>query len=389
MPVDIFAPDDYAEIQRDYFADLRRDGRVDADPSGWLATRSPSEDLIEFPALARQDFAQYYLDAGDALAKYKERIAHVLSAWDGATIDRGAFTICPSGALASLSALAVMKWNGVSRVLFETPCFYGTVEQARELDMKAELVPTYLRDSYAMPDDICRTRGDEPFALWLTQPRGSLGFDQDRTLIERWIRELGPRDFIVIDEVTEQSFPARMGGLIADNTNLVRLRSFTKGMGLNGFRLSAIMHPPSLRSVFTESVELFGGTVDAYSLLSTCALSDEIDRFKMMLAAAKRQVNELRQKTERASRGSMIHINRLVNGYIGSMVADLSNLCDSHESRRSRLLSLCRDVRTPITLGASFYLAKDPPLEAIRINFFMTEQSVLRGIANIAKILEN
>jgi histidinol-phosphate/aromatic aminotransferase/cobyric acid decarboxylase-like protein len=387
MPEAIFALDDYAAIQRDYFADLRRDGQVEADPSGWLSTRSPSEDFLEFPPLERQDFAQYYLDAGDALGEKKERIAHVLSAWDGAPVARDAFTICPSGALASLSTLAVLKWRGVSRILFETPCFYGTVEQAHELNLETELIPTYRRDEYAMPVDLGNTNRDGPLSLWLTQPRGSLGFNQDRTIIERWIRDLRPDDFIVIDEVTEQAFPARMGNLTLDKTNIVRLRSFTKGMGLNGFRLSAVMHPPSLRSMFTESVELFGGTVDAYSLLSTCALADDIDRFKMMLAAANTQVNALRQKAERASRGSMVHVNHLVNGYIGSMAANLSNLGSTHEARRYNFLNRCRALRTPVTLGASFYLAKDPPFEAVRINFFMTDQNVLGGIANVMSIL--
>ena len=34
----LFMVDDYSEIQAMYFADLQRQGNVDADPSGWLAT---------------------------------------------------------------------------------------------------------------------------------------------------------------------------------------------------------------------------------------------------------------------------------------------------------------------------------------------------------------
>lgn len=31
-----FMPDDYAEIEAKYFAELRREEQVDADPSDWL-----------------------------------------------------------------------------------------------------------------------------------------------------------------------------------------------------------------------------------------------------------------------------------------------------------------------------------------------------------------
>jgi hypothetical protein len=44
-------------------------------------------------------------------------------------------------------------------------------------------------------------------------------------------------------------------------------------------------------------------------------------------------------------------------------------------------------MRTPVILGASSYMAMDPPYEGVRINFFMQSDQVLRGIANILRIV--
>jgi len=47
-----------------------------------------------------------------------------------------------------------------------------------------------------------------PVVYWLTQPRMSLGFDQDVTHVEKLLAHLSPRDFLVIDEATEQRCPS-------------------------------------------------------------------------------------------------------------------------------------------------------------------------------------
>jgi hypothetical protein len=43
----LFAADDYNIIHQKYFAELKRQNRVDADPSGWLDTYSVAERLLE------------------------------------------------------------------------------------------------------------------------------------------------------------------------------------------------------------------------------------------------------------------------------------------------------------------------------------------------------
>lgn len=386
---DPFARDDYSAVQARYFSDLINEGHVDADPSGWLLTHSASEKLISFPVIRRRDFARYYLDDGRSINAQREPIRQLLSAWEGSSLQPERFTVCPSGALASFVTLCVLKWKGVKRVIFETPSYYGTIEQADELGLEVDLLPTYRRDGYELPSLTNCFADSSPVALWLTQPRASLGFDQSIKTVEGILHCAGREHFVVIDEVTDQSYPAHLGRLPVplQETNLIRIRSFTKGMGLNGFRLSAVLHPSTLRTSFIGAVELFGGTLDAYSLLSIQDLSTNLERFKTMLSVANRQVNDLRRRAEAMTLGSACSINHLVNGYIGSMVVNLESLGRSHARRRAAFLAGCRDLRTPVILGSSFYLAKDPPSEGIRLNFFMSEDQVLRGIGNILRIV--
>jgi len=170
------------------------------------------------------------------------------------------------------------------------------------------------------------------------------------------------------------------------DARLIRIRSFTKAMGLNGFRLAAVLHPASLRKPAVAALETFGGAIDIHSLLTVSAFAADLPRLQRMLAAANRQVNLLRAKAEKLVSGTPLSVNRLINGYIGTLVADLRKLGRTHVERRKRLLEGCERLRTPVMLGAGSYMAKDPPREAIRLNFFMQPDNITRGINNIIKI---
>jgi DNA-binding transcriptional MocR family regulator len=383
-----FRGDDYSEVNARYFADLRSSGLVDADPSGWLFTQSHAARLLHVPLIRPSDLVQYRIDEGSALGEAKERVRILLSAWEQRKIPLDEFTVCPSGGTASLVTLATLKSVGVSRVLFETPAYFGTIEQAEALGIQVDLVPTYRRDGYSLPELSPRI-GLDSVAVWLTQPRASLGFDQPRELMLRILSSLTPNQYLVVDEVTDQSFPAHLRGVydVADSRNLLRIRSFTKGMGLNGLRLAVILHSDSMRSSIVDCLESLGGSVDAHSLLIVGSFANDVPRFKAMLEAANRQVNSLRRIAEQAAAGTPLYVNPLTNGYIGTMVADLTRLGQTEEERRTALLVGCEARRTPIMLGSTFFVAKDPPTEAIRLNFLSYPDHIMKGIKNVAAVL--
>jgi hypothetical protein len=254
------------------------------------------------------------------------------------------------------------------------------------------MVPTYRRDGYRLEASAAVRKAQKmPLALWLTQPRFALGINQSldhlRSILRR-LHDIG--SYVVIDEVMDQSFPAHLAALGAmsegPGLSLIRIRSFVKAVGLNGVRLAVIMHPATLRRPIVNALEMLGGAVDVHSLASVASLADDVPRYKTMLATANRQVTRLWVQAERLVRGTPLSINPLVNGYIGSMVADVTPFGKTTEERRTGLLEGCRSVRTPIVLGASFYVAIDPPTETVRLNFFIHPDELLRGVRNILSL---
>ena len=384
----IFEEDDYGEVQQKYFTDLINDGNIDADPSGWLLTYSEAGKYFSLPKTSPRDFTKYHVDEGLSLSKYKKCILSLMSTWENSgllTLDN--FTLCPSGGCASLVVLATLKGLGVKKILFETPAYFATIEQASELGLQFELLPTYRDEGYELKKigDKIRRSGT---ALWITQPRAALGFNQPYEILGNWARHFGKSAFLVSDEVTDQTFPSHLRNLdkMLPQVTVLRIRSFTKGIGLNGLRLATIMHSQHLRKHIVNSLETFGGSIDAHSLMAIADLTKYPSRFKRMLNEANIQVNSLRVKAERLVTGSAITVNRLSNGYIGSMVANLHELGDNQRERRERLLNWCRLQRTPIMLGNSFYMASSPPTEAIRLNFFNRPEHITRGIENILRL---
>jgi DNA-binding transcriptional MocR family regulator len=386
-----FLPDDYLEIEAKYFAELRNTGAVDAEPSGWRNGQSMAEKWAPLPQLRRAELVPYYIDEGDALAPIKERIAELLTAWDGYSIGPNEFTLCQSGAVTSLLTLVMLRNRGVTRIIFETPSYFASIEQAAEIGLEVDLVPTVIKNNYSLPPLEPWLLNSQNVAVWLTQPRASLGFNQPTNVIAELLDNLPRSSYVVVDEATDQTFPIHLGEFakLHGSEQLIRLRSFTKGMGLNGLRLAAILHSTNQRSWFAGPLELVGGSLDIHSLQAVRILSENPERFRLMLGAANAQVNSLRARAEALVAGSPISVNRLVNGYIGSMVADLSVLGTTHLEGRLNLLEGCRRVRTPVMLGTSSYFAIDPPFEAMRLNFFRTADELLRGISNILRIWQD
>lgn len=373
------------------FREMRqREGGVDADPSGWRDTESAAEELVPSVGFRTGDLAQYHVDAVRGLASYGTPIVGLVSSWERSDFSPQRVSLCPSGTAASMAILLVLRDVGVRSIVFETPLYFASLQQARSLGLSTVVVPTSQADGYLLrPPQLPLTAPDSAF--WFTQPRAGLGFDQSPDALREILRALRERNqYLVIDEVTEQRFPAVLHELSAGDweNRLIRIKSFTKGMGLNGIRLAAVVHPAILKAAFVRTLDAFGGSVDIYSLATVAKLAEMPDRFQMMLAATNRQVTELRTRVERLAAGSKVTVNRLVNGYIGSVVADLSSLGSDQRSRRRRFLDGCLELRTPVILGESYRLPTEPPYEFVRINYLIPPASVLRGVANILKAIE-
>lgn len=385
-----FEPDEYTAINIRYFEQMRRTGRVQMDPSGWIETQSEAAKLV-LPPMRALPLGRYYMDEGDALGNLRSELHQLLSAWDGLPFDAERFTACPSVGVASFLSMAVLRRRGIERMIFETPCYFAAILQAEWLGYDVVLIPTYRRDGYERPPDYVQAAGKTPSAWWLTQPRVTLGIDQEAESLRTLIQEVGRRDYVVVDEALDQSFPSRFGQLHHSwpmAQKVIRLKGFGKPLGLNSYRLAFALHYADLRADFVDCLETFAGAIDGHSLQAACAVAAEPNRLAMMMHVANQQVVALRSVAEKLVAGSAVAVNPLVNGYLGSAVVDLTRLGRDQTTRRHRFLLGCQERGMPVIIGPSMHFASDPPSEAVRLNFFSKREHVLRGVTALAEIAD-
>ncbi|HEX4964026.1 MAG TPA: aminotransferase class I/II-fold pyridoxal phosphate-dependent enzyme [Thermoanaerobaculia bacterium] len=382
----LFQEDDYDELYR-YFLPLRDGAQIDADPSGWIDTYAAAADLL--PPFRVTNLAQYRIDEGRSLGSAKEKIVALLRDWEQYEIEMDNVTLCHSVSEASLMALIFLKSNGISTIVFESPAYGVSIKQARYVGLATRLCPTYIDDDYEMHLDAMNLSATTPIALWLTQPRMSLGYDQPTSFINSALETLSARDFLVIDEATEQRFPSHLRDLWSrvDRPNILRLRGFLKGVGLNGLRLAFVLHDARFRNELEAAQELIGSSLDSFSLQVAVAIADTTGRLKILLETANRQTTSLRAKADKIAFGSEVRMSGLVNGYIGSAMLDLKSIPGSHEQKRKRLLSFCFDRRMPVLLSSTMRFAFDPNWEKVRINYFNQPKHVLKAVFNFGEFL--
>jgi hypothetical protein len=207
----------------------------------------------------------------------------------------------------------------------------------------------------------------------------SLGFDQDKGVVEKLLGELSPKDYLVVDEATEQRCPSLLSSL-ADDARVLRVRGLLKPFGLNGLRLACVLHSTVLRVCLENAQDVLGASLDLYSLQMAAELSRKKDLFFKMLAVANTQVTELRRKAEFLALGSGIKLSHLVNGYIGSLFVPFEGGRRKYKGNRTKLLEYCRSQRMPVILGSSMLYAFDPDWEQIRLNYFNREHHILRAV---------
>jgi histidinol-phosphate/aromatic aminotransferase/cobyric acid decarboxylase-like protein len=381
----IFRANDFDSVYYQFFEQVWASGHVYADPSGWRDTESPAASLLPATKIEPSDLGRYYLDEDTTLGHLKEQILQLLGVWEMRTIRWEEATLYNSASTATAAVLVALKCLGVRTILFETPAYSVTVNQAKHFSCKVVLCPTYYADGFAI-GDLAIPATERPVALWLTQPRMSLGFNQDLALVERLRLKLSPHDFLVIDEATEQFCPSVLHELSRALVlpRVLRIRGILKPMGLNGLRLACVLHDTALRESLETAQNVIGASLDLYSLQVAADLAARSDLFLSMLAVANAQVTKLRRRAEFLSLGSQIRVSHLVNGYMGSIFVPFSGGRMKYRRNRARLLEYCLSRRMPVILGSSMLYAFDPDWEQIRLNYFSREQHILRAIETLA-----
>jgi histidinol-phosphate/aromatic aminotransferase/cobyric acid decarboxylase-like protein len=378
----LFRRNDFDSVYYDFFEEIWESGDVYADPSGWRDTASDVASLLPKIQVDQAAFGRYYLDEDATLGGLKESILDLLGFWEKRIVHWEDVTLYNSASTATAAVLIALRRLGARTVVFETPAYAVTVNQAKHSSYKVLLSPTYLRDGFALQIDKTLQRRAHPVVFWLTQPRMSLGFDQNVNEIRNLLAALAPEDFLVIDEATEQRCPSVLSTLSegSDSKRIIRIRGILKPMGLNGLRLACVFHARELRSHLEDAQNILGASLDLYSLTVAAELARQKDLFFTMLAVANLQVTSLRKKAEFLALGSEVKVSHLVNGYMGSIFLPFSGGKKKYRQNRKELLEYCRGRRMPVILGSSMLYAFDPEWEQIRINYFSRERHILNAM---------
>lgn len=378
----LFRRNDFDSVYYDFFEEVWDSGDVYADPSGWNDTEAAAAGMLPSIRVDEASLGRYYLDEDRTLGGLKEQIIQLVAFWENRLINWDEVTLYNSVSTATAAVLIALKRLGARTVVFETPAYGVTVNQAKHSGYKVVLIPTYYRDNFAVQLQHAVHRRPHPVVFWLTQPRMSLGIDQDENVVKELIGKLSPEDFLVIDEATEQRCPSVLSKL-PENARIFRIRGLLKPMGLNGLRLACILHSSDLRVCLENAQDVIGASLDLYSLQMAAELSRQKELFFKMLSVANAQVTELRRKADFLALGSEIRLSRLMNGYMGCVFVPFKGGKRKYKENRLRLLDFCRSRRMPVILGSNMLFAFDPEWEQIRLNYFSREHHILRAIETL------
>jgi hypothetical protein len=358
----VFEPNDFDEIYSTYFEDLIARGDVAADPSGWARTESGATFDLAVP-MPPGLLGHYVVDNRNLLRDEKEAVRALLSVWDARDYALDELTLTPSISAASFATLLLLRSKGVRSIVFETPAYYSTIDQAKTLGLDVALIPTRADDGYQWRMADWTSAADETCAYWLTQPRYALGCNQSITGCEQLAALLGGSRYLVIDETADQSWPSRL------STILFKIRGFMKPLGLNGLRLAMVLHAASWRPALQELLWLVGAALDRYSLVAASEMARASDLFPTMLGGARQRVAKMHSLLTLRSRAAPLEFSPMENGYLGVVELDW-RLAATRRTRRE-LLAFCREKRMPVTLGPAMIFASDDTRERVRLNYFM------------------
>lgn len=213
----------------------------------------------------------------------------------------------------------------------------------------------------------------------------ALGVNQSIKLVGNLHLQLPSNSFLVIDEATEQYWPSHLHKLQAVNYNVIKIRSLTKGIGLNGLRCAYIAHSEELRAKMVETMDNFQGGMDYESLNMVVQLVQDPHLLKKLLYASHNQVQTLRRRAEGEIIPDKMILSKIANGYIGSIA--LKRL-DQKKNFREFLLHYCSNHLCPVILGSSMLFAVDSRYEFVRLNYYNETHHLIQGLRILRGIYE-
>jgi len=383
----LFRRDDFEEINSRFFSEMRQNKSYTADPSGWLHKILHINHLLPEPLASLDGLTRYCSDEEWNIKGVKENYVEFASRWDENSYSYDNLSLCSSVTSAIAIVLATLKRKGVKCVFFETPLYFAALCQARIFGLRTVLLPTYIDNDFVLDRFEAKiSKKGGPFAFWISQPRTYLGVNQEPEYIQSIINTISNKSYLIVDEAMEQEWPSRMQSVSPTQSNVIKLRSITKGIGLNGLRMAYILHPQSIRAEIVSSMENFQGGLDSQSVRLTSALITNEDLYKRLLRSSRDLIFDLSRLARAEILGTGMILSKIQNGYIGSVALPRPASMKTISVWRKRLLSHCVINRCPIILGSSMYFAVDKNFEFVRLTYFNGANHLRNGLRILASI---
>jgi len=366
---------------------MRRHKSYAADPSGWLHAVRHINHLLPEPLASLGGLTRYCSDEEWNIKEVKENYVEFASQWDENSYSYDNLTLCNSVTSAIAIVLATLKRKGVKSVFFETPLYFAAFCQAKIFGLRTVLLPTYIENDFQLDRfETKLSKRAEPFAFWISQPRTYLGVNQELDHLQSIINLIAHKSYLIVDEAMEQEWPSRMRSVSPTQLNVIKLRSITKGIGLNGLRMAYILHPRSIRPEIVSSMENFQGGLDSQSVRLTSALITNETLFRRLLRSSRDLICDLSRLARAEILGTGMILSKIQNGYIGSVALPRPASLKTISVWRNRLLSHCVKNRCPVILGSSMYFAVDKNFEFVRLTYFNGANHLRNGLRILASI---
>lgn len=380
---DQFLNDDYFSIIKAYFDPKK----IYFNPAQ-IAAKSRDFPAAFLPQQISQEYLQsYHNDSTPTGLEVRKILAEVMSEMDGNNISPDKVTLCPTITAGSAIVLSFLKEQGVNQVWLETPCYYATLFQMKNMGIKYRLIPTYAARGYSW--NISAGELVEGDAVWLTHPRISIGSAQPREFLIGLCKKLQEKKgYVIVDEATELATPS----LLSDDcfkryeSTIIRLRGVFKPLGLNGPRISMMLHSREHIENIKKWVWIFQGGLDCFSMSLAKEILKNIKTYKALFARTREDASTNFLTLRRLVRDTSLILPNYEDGYTSSLTIPLlpqpKSIKEFYDARNT-LIQTFEKLDVFPTLGASMYFAHDEINEHLRLNYLGDIRSTSSFISKI------